>query len=43
MEITAYQNENVCFLTSGMIKYLQGREMAASASALVTYRYFYMC
>ena len=43
MEITGYQNKNLRFLTSGMVKYLQGREMAASASAFVAYRYFYVC
>ena len=43
MEITGYQNENLRFLTSGMVKYLQGREMVASASALVAYRYIYLC
>ena len=43
MEITGYQNENLRFLTSGMVKYLQGGEMVASASALVAYRYIYLC
>lgn len=41
MEITAYRNVYTCLLTSGSVKYLQGREMAASASGLVAYRYIY--
>lgn len=41
MKVTAYQNVFSVSFNLGLVKCLQGREVAASGSALVAYRYMY--